>query len=229
MHFSLISALSLCSEEPPRDPGHKSTNAPALVDRHPDRPTISYGSFRITTSQFRDGPRLALLQSNIPQELKNGRDWEKILEEFKHLVEIAVRKKDRPDLIVWPETSYPYGYISIDPSVTTGALQDQIRDSVRSEMTAQEWIDYGRVYSERIQAWADAVNVPMLVGCLYYDHKPAGELRKYNSAILFEPMAKAIQFYHKIHLVPFGSLSPSWRPSHGCKSSPPTATAISPP
>jgi len=169
--------------------------------------TLTYGSLRIQGAQFRDGPRLALLQSNIPQELKNGRDWEKILEEFKHLVEIAVRKQDRPDLIVWPETSYPYGYISIDPTVTTDSLGEQIRNSVRSEMTAQEWIDYGRFYAERIHAWADAVNVPMLVGCLYYDHRPDG-LRKYNSAILFEPMDKAIRFYHKIHLVPFGEFIP---------------------
>jgi len=168
--------------------------------------TLTYGSIRIKTAQFRDGPRIALLQSNIEQRLKSGGDLEKILGEFKHLVEVAVRSPKRPDLLVWPETSYPYGFVSIDPAVTTAKLLDQLK-RIPTRMTVQEWIGYGNDQSDRLRAWTEAVQAPMLVGCLYYDHNSEG-LRKYNSAILFEPMVRAIRFYHKIHLVPFGEYVP---------------------
>jgi apolipoprotein N-acyltransferase len=169
--------------------------------------TLTYGSARINSAQFHDGPRLGLLQSNIPQHLKSGGDWEKILEEFRHLIEVAMRRPEPPDLLVWPETSYPYGYVSIDPAVTSSRLQDQLRDSIHSDMTPKEWTEYGKAHADRLHAWTDSVRVPMLVGCLFYDHRPDG-LRKYNSAILFEPMVQAVRFYHKIHLVPFGEYIP---------------------
>ena len=47
----------------------------------------------------------------------------------------------------------------------------------------------------------------MLVGSLYYDHH-AASFAKYNSAILFEPMVRAVRAFHKIHLVPFGEYIP---------------------
>jgi apolipoprotein N-acyltransferase len=170
--------------------------------------TLTYGSIRIKTSQFRNGPRLALLQSNIPQKLKSGGRFNKILEEFKHLVEVAVRAPQRPDLLVWPETSYPQGLVSIKPDVSSDTLLNQIQSVPMDEpMTVQDWIKRGTFHSDLLHAWSDSVQVPMLVGCLEYDHNPDG-LRKYNSAFLFEPMVGAVQVYHKIHLVPFGEYIP---------------------
>ncbi len=37
-----------------------------------------------------------------------------ILGTFERLVERALSVKDRPDLIVWPETAYPFGFITIE-------------------------------------------------------------------------------------------------------------------
>ncbi len=49
--------------------------------------------------------------------------------------------------------------------------------------------------------------MPMLVGISFYDHGK-NALEKYNSAILFRPDASSIDFYHKMHLVPFGEYVP---------------------
>ena len=47
----------------------------------------------------------------------------------------------------------------------------------------------------------------MLVGTVCYDHQKQS-FDRYNSAILFCRMLRAIHVYHKMHLVPFGEYFP---------------------
>ncbi len=56
-------------------------------------------------------------------------------------------------------------------------------------------------------SFTDQLGVPMLVGSAVWDHQASG-LKKYNSAILFEPAVETIRYYHKMHLVPFGEFIP---------------------
>ena len=56
------------------------------------------------------------MQTNFEQRYKMGADPLLILERIQHLIQRAVAVEPRPDLIVWPETAYPYGYIAIDPA-----------------------------------------------------------------------------------------------------------------
>ena len=76
-----------------------------------------------------------------------------------------------------------------------------------TEIKLADWLEKRDKIAEHLHALTDAFGVPMLVGPIYYDHRPDG-LGKYNSAILFEPLVKTIQAYHKIHLVPFGEFIP---------------------
>jgi len=168
--------------------------------------TLCYGVYRVSTAAFHDGPKLALLQSNIEQSHKMKGDPIAIAREFQQLVATAMSRLDRPELIVWPETSYPFGFISIDPRVDEATLERQVR-SISPALSPSDWIDKQKAIVNNLHAWTDQVGVPMLVGSVFYDHEP-GALERYNSCILFEPNLRSIHFYHKMHLVPFGEYVP---------------------
>jgi apolipoprotein N-acyltransferase len=168
--------------------------------------TLCYGAYRISTAAFRDGPKVALLQSDLGQSHKVKADPTAILLEFQRLVDTAMSRAQRPDLIIWPETAFPYGFISIDPAVDRATLERQVH-SVTPVLSASDWIEKQQAVAQNLHAWTDLVGVPMLVGSLFYDHQPRA-LDRYNSCILFEPKIGSIRFYHKMHLVPFGEYVP---------------------
>ncbi len=168
--------------------------------------TLCYGAFRLSTARFRNGPRLALLQSNLEQSHKFRMEPADIQKRFLHLIEVAMRRPERPDLIVWPETAYPFGFITINPAIDATTLERQV-GSIAPTLTVNFWRDKQKDILQDLHSLVDAVQVPMLVGSAVYDHQPA-KLNKYNSALLVEPSRPAIQLYHKMHLVPFGEFIP---------------------
>ncbi|MGP0067570.1 MAG: apolipoprotein N-acyltransferase [Isosphaeraceae bacterium] len=167
---------------------------------------LFYGGYRVSSAQFREGPKLALLQSNLVQAHKFQRDRNKVREDFETIIKRSLERDGRPDLIVWPETSYPFVFIKVDPSFPLSELEEQIR-SAPSTMSVKEWLETRDAIVADLHGLTDRLGVPMLVGCALWDHQASG-LKKYNSAVLFEPMAEAIRYYHKMHLVPFGEFIP---------------------
>ena len=168
--------------------------------------TICYGAFRISSARFHDGPRLALLQSNIEQKHKAKGDPSAILTEFVGLVSHCVSQGKAPDLIVWPETSYPYGFIAVDPAVGPEALKSQVL-SITPKLTVQDWIERERFCAAELHRWTDTVGVPMLVGSIFYDHQPAS-IERFNSAILFQPGLRTFISITRCIWFRSGSISP---------------------
>jgi len=168
--------------------------------------SLIYGAYRLSTAQFRAGPRLALLQTNFEQRYKMGGDPLTILVRIEHLIERAIDAEPRPDLIVWPETAYPYGYIVTDPATPPAELVRQV-GLISNQITAADWIDKQQKIADHLHELTNRAGVPMLVGAILYDHQP-DRLCKYNAAILFEPLVRSVQAYNKIHLVPFGEFIP---------------------
>jgi apolipoprotein N-acyltransferase len=165
---------------------------------------LGYGALRLKTT-FRPGPRIALLQSNMKQERHMG-DTEAIFWTYHRLVKKALEAPERPDLIVWPETSYPYGFIVFDPDLSPEALERQVTQ-VFDQNTVANWARRAEDIRKSLHEWVDQIQVPMLIGTTLYDHRPDG-LSKYNTALLLTPGTRDFQTYHKLHLVPFGEYVP---------------------
>jgi len=69
--------------------------------------STSYGMYRMDNYRMSTGPKISVLQGNIPQLMKWDAGFSRhIVNEYTKLTEEAA--KDKPDLIIWPETSYPY-------------------------------------------------------------------------------------------------------------------------
>lgn len=167
---------------------------------------LGYGFARMQTAAFRPGPRIALLQSNIRQELKMARDEQVILATYARLIEKARADPKKPDLIVWPETSYPYRYIRIDPTVAEARMAEMIRKVAPSD-TPDLWRKAMSLVADGLHDWTNHAGVPMLIGATTNDVTPNG-LNRYNSALLFRPGSREVDSYHKLHLVPFGEYVP---------------------
>jgi apolipoprotein N-acyltransferase len=170
--------------------------------------TLAYGGYRLTTAQFRPGPRLALLQSNIQQvyDLEKRLSEEQILAVYRGLIETLAERPEVPDLIVWPETSYPYGFVQVHPQLGPEELLRQIK-RLHPDGTIAMWRDKDERVRHQLHGWTDHIGIPMMVGSVLYDFTPKG-ISRYNAAILFQPGQKAVQSYAKLRLVPFGEYVP---------------------
>ncbi len=171
---------------------------------------LGYGWERLATARFRPGPRVAVVQTDLEQAYKNeNRDPNVMLKDLETLVAKAAFGAPRPDLVVWPETCFPYGFITIDPALGEKALAAQARE-IDPELTAEILRKEHKLSAHRLHDWADATKVAMLVGSSEHVFGAGGPYR-YNSSILFEPGTTREQSYHKQHLVPFGEYLPmSW-------------------
>jgi len=69
--------------------------------------STSYGRYRLDNMSARGTARVSVVQGNIPQGLKWDTRYAKdILGTYADLTRRAA--EDKPDLIIWPETAYPY-------------------------------------------------------------------------------------------------------------------------
>jgi len=151
--------------------------------------TLGYGAWQLRDDTFRPGPRIALIQGNFDQRIKNkahsdadaGRDFEN---HFQALAQLAASEQYHADMIVWPETSFRHAWFVE-------------RDGNPSE-------DSRKI----AEAVADDFRTFALLGLSTYEDRPDGEEWHYNSALLVTPKGEAAGRYDKIHRVIFGEYMP---------------------
>ncbi len=125
------------------------------------------------------GPAVALVQGNVPGEMKwSGHHTKEILDRFLALTRAAAADSTRPSIVIWPETATgTYLRLQVDQALQVVAL-------------------------------AGAARVQVFSGFPDYELEPGGGVRYYNAAGMFEPDGATGRIYAKRHLVPFGERMP---------------------
>jgi apolipoprotein N-acyltransferase len=160
--------------------------------------TVGYGIVRLNLHQpFTDGPQIALVQGNLPQDVKNTRG-DTMARHFGELAVQAARPPAGapvPDLVVWPETSYVVTWYDLAPGIPVASTPiDFQRGYNGSRLAMTEDMPYFRVRT--------------LFGLNAIEMDSADRKWLYNSALLVDASGKAVARYDKVHLVPWGEYVP---------------------
>jgi apolipoprotein N-acyltransferase len=168
--------------------------------------SLVYGHWRLGQNEFTPGPKVALVQSNLALLLKNEASssepgastaQESMRLHQIRLTDLAVTR--HPDLIVWPETSWPGEWVEALPEGENKSFPAVIDDDIKNLIVrvVREW------------------QTDVLPGLNTVIVNPDGKiLRRYNSAILIRADGAADGRYDKIHRVPYGEYIPlrDWLP-----------------
>jgi apolipoprotein N-acyltransferase len=138
-----------------------------------------YGNIKINSYNYSGKKvKISIIQGNIPEDMKMSVEGKpQIIKKYVKLIKEAYYK-DKPDLIVLPESSLPFPPLSINSKLKIEFLRD-IKD----------------------------VKVPMIIGFDNYFLRNE-HLYLYNSMFLFNEKHKVVNYYNKIKLVPFGEYVP---------------------
>jgi len=169
--------------------------------------TWVYGGYRLGQDHlFTAGPRLSLIQGNHDQRLRNqvvgaGRmeAVAKMRTSYEDLCQKAFNQPNRPTLMVWPETSFPHGWIQL-PADLNGV--------------SQEDLNFSTLLYKRFEEYTLAWQASQLIGVNTEAIVPGGKNIKYNSALLYPLGPFDTARYDKIHRVPMGEYVPfkDWLP-----------------
>ena len=163
-----------------------------------------YGQWRLRQETDILGPRVTLLQTNVAQDIRNERSADAIREanaaeimirSTKDLTDAVLARRDRPDLIVWPETSFADDWYEVVSGTPEGDLP--------------HWLP--QVLQTRRQLVADVARYSqayVLLGLNTLRYGPGMHLDRFNSALLVSPKGEVCGRYDKIHCVPFGEYIP---------------------
>ena len=174
-----------------------------------------YGMYRLGQDRVETGPTVCLLQSDLDQRLRddavapqnNGRSAAVVVKHFHELCyRAAYDHAVKPDLLIWPETSFPRPWVAVSPKLAIERVPEQWRDAEVDVRLALE--DWSHAYG----------HVPHLLGIntRYLDHNLDDNhgIRLYNSALLLNAKGQVEGRFDKMHRVPFGEYVPckDWLP-----------------
>jgi apolipoprotein N-acyltransferase len=155
--------------------------------------TLGYGFWQLRHDNFKEGPRVALIQGNLDQRIRNSSDsgaGQLVQFHYESLSMLAGSKEHRPDLIVWPETSYPWAWEVLSDGQPG---PDNLKDA---------------------KVFTNESPTNLLLGLNSLQEQADGRVWRCNSAVLLTPDGKPAGRYDKIHRVPFGEYVPlrDWVP-----------------
>lgn len=138
-------------------------------------------------------PRIAVLQGNQPQDLRNDPDmWKTIDPKYKELGDAAA--KHHPALIIAPETCLSFPWIRLRDEQFPAGGTEKLQDAINK---CRAWI------YQQATAW----KADLLFGFNTLDFS-VQPFRHTNSALLFDQQGRERGCYDKIVCLPFGEYIP---------------------
>lgn len=156
---------------------------------------------------YRDGLRLGLVQTNVPQSNKMGWGIEQRLADYARLEALTREAKAKgAEVIVWPETMFPG--LALNAEAVEAEREAALRYRGGVEST---------VFYDRVLALQEEVGVPLVVGAISMEgmriredddgvHIESGAT--YNSVFVVDGGAVREERYDKVRLTPFGEYMP---------------------
>ncbi len=143
--------------------------------------TLGYGFFKLRSGDLSGSINLSVVQGNIEQSKKWDPAYQsEVVAIYKDLTLEAL--KERPDLVIWPETATPFHF--------------------------DGRFDNDKTLTEDLIAFEKQNKVPLLFGSPIYTILPNHHISSRNSAFLLSGEGQVVAEYSKIHLVPFGEYVP---------------------
>ena len=181
---------------------------------------MAYGGYRMIHKPFPTGPNVALIQENFPQNDKMGNVL-KLFNDHNKLTEQAVARDPKPDLVIWPETCYPFADVTVPNEPNLREMPEEaFTDYCIQEGTINRFapklpspLELGRVaplFDKGRSAFAKRywrTNVLLGLPAFEWD---GTTLTRYNSARLIYSDGQLGPRYDKRHLVALGEYVP-WR------------------
>ena len=176
--------------------------------------SLIYGVFRLNEAEFSPGPEVILLQSNLRQALKMGMSPSDIIQVYVKLLEKELSSTTQTvapgsSVVIWPETSYPWGFVQLDPDISPAQAAASGKQ-IFPEWPLVDWLNLKTETTRDLNDLSRAVGRPMVVGSVLYDLQN-DQGKKANAAIWIDGSSERPRIYRKIHLVPFGEYVPLLR------------------
>jgi len=163
---------------------------------------VAYGQFRLQQTPFSTGPRLAIVQCDIEQGVRNATNspseaerkkaGETMSQQYATLSLLAGRQ--HADLIVWPETSSTHGWADVAkdfPALNRGLAEQAVAE--QNALLLEE---------------ARLSHTNVLFGLITYTLVTEKESRRHNTALMVNANGRYVARYDKMHRVPFGEYMP---------------------
>ena len=176
---------------------------------------LTYGYARRGAADFRKGPRVALIQGNFTSEVKHdpskaeeiagAHDW-LTYAAMKHGAN-SPEPPQRPELIVWPETMFPWPNFEAQAGMTDEEILRLIPRGAR--IPHEQWLRMfrGDDSMKRLENDARTYDAAMLMGISSIKATPEGQEQR-NSVAFVTPQLGFQGRYDKRHLVMFGEYVP---------------------
>ena len=162
--------------------------------------TVIYGMYRLGEKTTTVGPRVAVIQEDIPQRVKDDpKTYGETFQKHVALTKQAAAMMPRPDLIAWPETMVP------EP------INRELLHYPEAGLTTEgkEFLERIRKCDAELQELSTSLGVHLLVGSAGLIPGDSGHNIRQNISVLYIPgVGQADEYYAKVHLVPFGEYIP---------------------